>query len=265
MLPARARHPGNSRLLRVNFKPRGSPPLSRCQSRHSGFIRERTVPGYEVETVTLHVGDSDFRVRTLLNKQQFSDPDGEAERAGVSPASWPLFGVVWPAGLALAEAMSRFPVEGKNILELGCGIGLASLVLPRSGARITACDHHPLAEDFLRQNAELNGLAPISFFTAPWLGPNPLLGRFDMIIGSDLLYEPDHAMLLASFIAHHANPAAQVLIADPGRGYVSAFSSLLATQGYLRSAQPMPMPASVGMPASRGRLYSFVRRELPRA
>ena len=223
------------------------------------------MPGYEVETVTLHVGDSDFRVRTLLNKQQFSDPDGAAERAGVSPASWPLFGVVWPAGLALAEVMSHFPVEGKSILELGCGIGLASRVLARRGARITACDHHPLAEDFLRQNAELNGLAPINFFNAPWLGPNPLLGRFDMIIGSDLLYEPDHAVLLASFIAHHANPAAQVLIADPGRGYVSAFSSLLATQGYLRSAQPMPMPASVGMPASRGRLYSFVRRELPRA
>ncbi len=219
------------------------------------------MPGYEVEIVTLHVGDSDFRIRALLNKQQFSDPEGAAERAGVSPASWSLFGVVWPAGLALAEAISRFPITGKNILELGCGIGLASLVLARRGATITACDHHPLAEEFLRQNAELNGLAPIKFLNAAWLGPNPQLGRFDLIIGSDLLYEPDHAELLASFIAHHANPAAQVLIADPGRGYVSAFSSLLAAQGYMRTAQPMPMPASVGMPASRGRLFSFVRSQ----
>jgi predicted nicotinamide N-methyase len=217
------------------------------------------VPGYEVEIVTLHVGDSDFRVRTLLNKQQFSDPDGAAERAGVSPASWPLFGVVWPAGLALAETMSRFPIAGKNILELGCGIGLTSLVLARRGARITACDHHPLAEDFLRQNAELNGLPPISFLNAPWLGPNPRLGHYDLIIGSDLLYEPDHATLLAGFIDHHANPAAEVLIADPGRGYVSPFSTLMAAQGYARSAQPMPMAESVGMPASRGQLFSFRR------
>ena len=217
------------------------------------------MPGYEVETVTLHVGDSDFRIRTLLNKQQFSDPDGAAERAGVSPASWPLLGVVWPAGLALAEEMSRFPIAGKNILELGCGIGLASLVLARRGARITACDHHPLAEDFLRQNAELNGLPPITFLNAPWLGPNPLLGRYDLIIGSDLLYERDHAALLAGFIDHHANPDAQVLIADPGRGYVSPFSALLTAQGYVRTAQPMPMAKSVGMPASRGQLFSFVR------
>ncbi len=217
------------------------------------------MPGYEVETVTLHVGDSDFRVRTLLNKQQFSDPDGAAERAGVSPASWPLFGVVWPAGLALAEAMSRFPIAGKNILELGCGIGLTSLVLARRGARITACDHHPLAEDFLRRNTELNGLPPIAFLHAPWLGPNPRIGRYDLIIGSDLLYERDHAVLLAGFIDAHAKPAAQILIADPGRGYVSPFSVLMAAQGYVRTAQAMPMAASVGMPAARGQLFSFMR------
>jgi predicted nicotinamide N-methyase len=217
------------------------------------------VPGYEVETVTLHVGDSDFRIRALLNKQQFSDPDGVAERAGVSPASWPLFGVVWPAGLALAETMSRFPVDGKNILEIGCGLGLSSLVLARRGARITACDHHPLAEDFLRQNAELNGLAPLSFLNAPWLGPNPLIGCYDLIIGSDLLYERDHAALLAGFISHHANPAAQVLIADPGRGYIKPFSALMMAQGYVRTAQAMPMSLSVGMPAARGQLFSFVR------
>lgn len=217
------------------------------------------MPRYEVEIVTHRIGDSDFRIRTLLNKQQFSDSDGAAERAGVSPASWPLFGVVWPAGLALAETMSRFPVDGKNILELGCGIGLTSLVLARRGANITACDHHPLAGDFLRQNAELNGLLPITFLNAPWLGPNPLLGRYDLIIGSDLLYERDHAALLAGFINHHTNPAAQVLIADPGRGYVSPFSALMVTQGYVRTAQPMPMAQSVGMPASRGQLFSFVR------
>ncbi len=217
------------------------------------------MPSYEVETVTHRIGGSDFHVRTLLNKQQFSDPEGTAERAGVSPASWPLFGVVWPAGLALAEEMSCFPIAGKSILELGCGIGLTSLVLARRGANITACDYHPLAEEFLRHNTELNGLAAIVFHTASWLGPNPLLGQFDLIIGSDLLYERDHAALLAGFVSRHANPAAQVLIADPGRGYVSPFSALMAAQGYIRSTQRMPMAGSVGMPSSRGQLFSFVR------
>jgi predicted nicotinamide N-methyase len=217
------------------------------------------VPGYEVETVTHHVGGSDFRIRSLLNRQQFSDPDGSAEQAGVSPSSWPLFGVVWPAGLALAEEMSRFPIAGKTILELGCGIALTSLVLARRGADITACDHHPLAEAFLQHNLALNDLPVLPFRTAPWLGPNPLLGRYDLIVGSDLLYERDHAVLLAGFIGLHTNPDSQVLIADPGRGYVNPFSALMTDLGYVRSAKSMPMANSVGMAGSRGQLFSFLR------
>ena len=217
------------------------------------------MPGYEVETVIHRIGGSDFRIRSLLNRQQFSDPDGTAERAGVSPASWPLFGVVWPAGLALAEEMSQFPIAGKSILELGCGIALSSLVLARRGADITACDHHPLAEAFLQHNVALNALPALVFRTAPWLGPNPLLGRFDLIVGSDLLYERDHAELLAGFIALHAHPASQVLIADPGRGYVSPFSTRMNDMGFERSAKSMPMANSLGMPDSRGQLFSFLR------
>ncbi len=217
------------------------------------------MPGYEVEIVNHHIGGSDFRIRALLNRQQFSDPDGSAERAGVAPASWPLFGVVWPAGLALAEEMSHFPIAGKSILELGCGIALTSLVLARRGADITACDYHPLAEAFLQHNVALNQLPALRFRTAPWLGPNPLLGRYDLIVGSDLLYERDHATLLAGFIALHTHPASQVLIADPGRGYVSTFSALMANLGYVRSAKAMPMANSIGMPDSRGQLFSFLR------
>ncbi len=217
------------------------------------------MPGYEVEIVNHHIGGSDFRIRALLNRQQFSDPDGSAERAGVAPASWPLFGVVWPAGLALAEEMSHFPIAGKSILELGCGIALTSLVLARRGADITACDYHPLAEAFLQHNVALNQLPALPFRTAPWLGPNPLLGRYDLIVGSDLLYERDHATLLAGFIAQHTHPASQVLIADPGRGYVSTFSALMANLGYVRSAKAMAMANSIGMPDSRGQLFSFLR------
>lgn len=217
------------------------------------------MPGYEVETVNHHIGGSDFRIRALLNRQQFSDPDGSAERAGVPPAAWPLFGVVWPAGLALAEEMSHFPIAGKSILELGCGIALTSLVLARRGADITACDYHPLAEAFLQHNVALNQLPALPFRTAPWLGPNPLLGRYDLIVGSDLLYERDHATLLAGFIAQHTHPASQVLIADPGRGYVSTFSALMANLGYVRSAKAMAMANSIGMPDSRGQLFSFLR------
>jgi predicted nicotinamide N-methyase len=218
----------------------------------------RCSPGYAVETVTLRLGASDYRIRSLVDRQQFSDPEGLAERAGISSAAWPMFGVLWPAGLAMAEEMTRFPIEGKRILEVGCGIGLSSLVLKRRGADITACDHHPLAGEFLRQNTELNELPPIEFHDAPWAGANPALGLFDLIIGSDLLYERDHPVLLAGFLAGHARRAAEVLIADPGRNLCGQFAGEMQAQGYARTERWMAFGPSDTAP-HRGRIMSFTR------
>ena len=39
--------------------------------------------------------------------------------------------------------MFEFEIAGKRILEVGCGIGLASLVLNHRPGDITATDHHP--------------------------------------------------------------------------------------------------------------------------
>lgn len=191
--------------------------------------------GYSVETVTIRIAAHDYRIRTLSDRQQFSDPEGRAEQAGISSATWPLFGMVWPAGLALAEEMSHFPVEGLRILETGCGLALSSVVLQKRGADITPSDNHPLAEEFLRHNLQLNGLQPIRYQDAPWNALNPQLGEFDLIIGSDVLYERDHPAMLADFLARHAKPSARVLIADPGRGYRGQFSKRMLEQGYARS------------------------------
>lgn len=216
------------------------------------------MPGYTVETTRYRIGADDYDIRALTDRQQYADTDGSAERAGISSAAWPLFGVVWPAGLALAEEMSTYAVSGKHILEVGCGLGLSSLVLARRGADITACDRHPLAEGFLRHNTDLNGLPPIPYRSAAWEGPNAGLGRFDLILGSDLLYERDHPALLCGFIAHHANPVSEVLLADPGRGYCAQFSGRMALEGYALTERWLHFALS-DQPASQGRILSYVR------
>src|SRR3546814_18845005 len=48
-----------------------------------------------------------------------------------------------------AEAMATHDVAGKRILTIGCGLGLASLVLRRRGAAVVASDYHPPAATFL--------------------------------------------------------------------------------------------------------------------
>mgnify|MGYP001827496448 CR=1 FL=1 len=95
--------------------------------------------------------------------------------------------------------MEKFPVSGKSVLEIGCGIGLASLVLSHRGVDITATDYHREVKAILNENTHLNRDQDISFVRTSWNDQLPnALGLFDVIIGSDLLYEQEHPGNLAS-------------------------------------------------------------------
>src|SRR5680860_342426 len=98
---------------------------------------------------TIEVGHTDIHLCTLRDNQQFNDPEGAADALGISSAAWPIFGVVWPSGLVLANHMLNYPIEGKRILEIGCGMALSSLLLNARQADITATDYHPEVEHFL--------------------------------------------------------------------------------------------------------------------
>lgn len=216
--------------------------------------------GYSTRELALRFGALDLHIRALADLQQYDDADGRAERAGISSAQWSLFGHVWPAGCMLADAMSTWPVDGKRVLELGCGLALASLVLKLRGADVTATDYHPLSGDFLADNAARNGLPPIPWRRLDWSVPDDDLGRFDLIIGSDILYERGHAALLAPVFERHAKDAAEIVLADPGRGNSALMNRALVAQGYVVDERRGPMTADEP-PPHRGRLLVYRRTD----
>lgn len=181
---------------------------------------------------TVEFGTTDIHLCTLRDKQQFSDPEGAADQLGISSAMWPLFGVVWPSGLVLANYMQDYITKGKRILEIGCGMALTSHLLNARQDDITATDYHPEAEFFLNRNTALNNGKSIPFERTGWADFTDQLGRFDLIIGSDLLYEDDHIALLSTFIQNHAEAVCEVIIVDPGRGRKNKFSALMQSHGF---------------------------------
>lgn len=167
---------------------------------------------------TIEFGKVDIHLCSLRSKQEFSDPSGEAEKLGISSAAWPMFGVVWPSSVALARLISNFDISGKRILEVGCGLGLSSILLNKKGHDITATDHHPAANDFLNRNTRLNNDPSIPFERVGWTDLEDQLGLFDVIIGSDLLYEDEHIAQLSNFLISHSREHCEIIIVDPGRG-----------------------------------------------
>lgn len=216
------------------------------------------LPGYSTRKLALTIGGHPWRLRVLSDLQQFADPDGHGARLGISDAQWSLFGQLWPAGRLLAQAMHRADFTRERILELGCGIGLASLVLQQRGVDVVASDIHPLAEPFLAYNAALNALPAVHYRALRWDVALPTLGRFDVIIASDVLYERGQAELIGDVVARHARDAAQVWITDPGRGNSSRFSRLMQAQGYSLEQTRCPMDDG-DLPPYRGHLLHYRR------
>jgi len=109
----------------------------------------------------------------LLSEEAFADDE-----------FLPYWAELWPAATALAQALPD--VSGLRVVELGCGLGLVSLVAAARGAEVTATDWAPEAIELLRENAARNGLvvrAEVRDWRAPWAE------RFDLALAADVLYE----------------------------------------------------------------------------
>jgi predicted nicotinamide N-methyase len=223
--------------------------------------------GYQTKQESIAVqGVPNLVIRSLLNKQQFYDPGNAALDLGISSAFWSLFGLLWPSGSRLAERMALRPVNvDERILELGCGLGLASLVGHRRGANITASDCHPLAGEFLRENLRLNQLSPMSYQHGHWgqhaaQQQDPAVSsKFDLIIGSDILYERDEQGDLANYIHQHMEDHAEVWVVDPNRGNRAHFHRNMAAQGFALKEECLDISATSDASAYKGRMLTYSR------
>jgi len=181
---------------------------------------------------TFDVGPHEIRLRLLRDLDQYDDPHDTAKAAGISRKAWPLFGMVWASSEILAQLMLDHEISGKRILEIGCGMALVSHVLNARGADITAMDIHPVVGEFLADNTALNSQDPIPFMNASWGDDTVDLGRFDLILGADVLYEPKHVKTLAPFLDRHAGENTEIIILDPDRGQGDAFHESMHLRGF---------------------------------
>jgi predicted nicotinamide N-methyase len=231
------------------------------------------MPGYKTKQESIAIaGADDLIIRSLLDRQQFHDPHGDAEQLGISSAAWPIFGLLWPSGAQLAARMAaRIVSPTERVLEMGCGLALASLVAHRRGADVTASDCHPLAGEFLKANLLLNHLLPMKYRQGQWddsVSPKVrdgivpiqrMSGEYDLLIGSDLLYERDDAGFLSHFVSRHAAPCAEVWIVDPNRSNRRAFNGRMAASGFVLTEETICTMATDRDPAYNGRLLTYMR------
>ena len=140
---------------------------------------------------------------------------------------------MWPSATALARRLSREDLAGRRTIELGCGVGLATIAALDGGARVLATDYYEAALDFARYNARANvGLEPetaLLDWRAPGAGD---AGTFDLVFAADVLYEESSARALAGLVPSLLAPNGVALFADPGRRWEPLFRELMGEAGF---------------------------------
>lgn len=145
----------------------------------------------------------------------------------------PYFGILWPAAEALAQYLNEYPelVRKKKVLELGCGLGFPSMVASHLGAEVLATDFHPDVEEYFQRNCRHSSLN-IAYERLNWREDSADLGKFDVVMGSDILYESKHPQEVARGLIKFLRPGGVVILTDPGRNYLQYFVDAMKQEGF---------------------------------
>ena len=130
----------------------------------------------------------------------------------------PYWVELWPAAVALAHFLLDHDVEGQRCLDVGCGLGLPSLVAASRGAHVWGMDLIWEALVYAQGSARRNGVMPSPAWVAmDWNQPAFRPGVFSRIWGADVLYETRFFPALEGMLRSLLAPQGRVWLADPDR------------------------------------------------
>ena len=216
-------------------------------------LRELLGRRFRTTESVLRIGD---RKVTVLHPESADDLIDEVEFE--RDERLPYWADIWPSARVLASHVARLDGHGQSLLELGCGAGLVATAGVIAGFRVCATDYYEDALRFTTVNvAEHTGQLPETRLV-DWRALPTDLGRFDLVVGSDVLYERSYGRLVARAIDITLARGGEAVIADPGRIAAEDFIRDAAERG-LRLAAREAVPFVDGAIRQTIALYRLKR------
>jgi predicted nicotinamide N-methyase len=209
---------------------------------------------YATETRVWKIADEMLNLTTLQNVENSIDQVIQwLESRGIAADEIenlaPYFGTVWPSAVALAAYLNQPTIKpwliGKRSVELGCGLGIPSLIFSKAGGSCTVVDNHPSVPVFLQKNVAQNEPATLTFKSPQQaLDDAKTSGiQYEWVIASDVLYDKSLVETFVQMISALAAPDARCVITDPGRAYIQAFVAAMNRAGWIEELISWTVPA----------------------
>lgn len=138
---------------------------------------------------------------------------------------------LWGSSEVLARYVATTPLigPGVRVLEVGCGLGLVSVVAALRGATVVATDREAPAAEAALRNARLNGVeALVTAAAFDWRhDPDPAWDP-GLMLAADVVYKPNNARQIGALIKRLGCPA---IMSEPNRTQSAEAPEVLREMG----------------------------------
>lgn len=141
---------------------------------------------------------------------------------------FPFWAKLWPSSTAIIQYLKANPkwVIGKNILEIGAGLGLPSFMFADIAQSIQVSDYANEAVELLKKNIQLLQLRNVEAIALDW-NHVPDAIQPELVLLSDVNYNPTEFGGLLSLIKKFIEQGAVVILSTPQRIMASPFVNAL--------------------------------------
>jgi predicted nicotinamide N-methyase len=193
---------------------------------------------FKTENLTLAIAHLKVSITTITNLDELFDAliQKGSDSADVQDERIPYWAELWASAIGMSEYLveNQLITPEKVVLEIGCGLGLPSIVAGLLGAKnIIVSDYFQEALDF----AEMNWVKNLpnqkaQFLQMDWRNPLPSV-KTDILLASDVAYEHRAFQPLLHAFKTLLKPNATILISEPNRYISKAFFTNIEKEGYV--------------------------------
>lgn len=130
----------------------------------------------------------------------------------------PFWSALWPSsspGCLLLLHLARTGwLQGKAVLDVGCGVGMVGVLAAKLGAdRVVLADNQRGAVQLAHENASRNGVSGVcSAVCLDWQQLELWPAGFDLVVAADVLYDDAHFASLFPLFGHVLAPGGSAVL-----------------------------------------------------
>lgn len=181
---------------------------------------------YPEEILQLEIG------KFILKIAQIKDPESlfdellrkSKDHPDVINENIPYWGELWPSAIGLSQFITENAslIADKNIIEIGCGLGLPGIVASLLGGNVILTDYLPAALNFAEYNWKLNFASTPDLRLLDWRNIENV-SPSDVLLASDIAYESKSFVPIILALKSLVKKDGIILLSEPNRIFAKKF------------------------------------------